>query len=190
MAGDHVYIFVPDRYPRLLDRLFASRAEVDPEDADFFGAFAVDPGPPGRRTRSRLCAGPDRGREASSPIGALVDGAARRPRRICRPRAARPDRTDRPRRRRQGQDHRPRPFLRADRAVGAGAGLPQRRRDRRPRLRRLQLAQAGASATAERRRRKPAPSRGGKANVRRADRFAISGLCCDDFAPCIPPRSR
>jgi cell volume regulation protein A len=43
MAGDHVYIFVPDRYPRLLDRLFASRTEVDPEDADFFGAFAVDP---------------------------------------------------------------------------------------------------------------------------------------------------
>ena len=43
MAGDRVYIFVPDRYPRLLDRLFASRTEVDPEDADFFGAFAVDP---------------------------------------------------------------------------------------------------------------------------------------------------
>lgn len=42
-AGDHVYIFVPDRYPRLLDKLFASRSEVDPEDADFFGAFAIDP---------------------------------------------------------------------------------------------------------------------------------------------------
>lgn len=41
-AGDHVYIFVPDRYPRLLDRLFASRAEVDAEDEDFFGAFTVD----------------------------------------------------------------------------------------------------------------------------------------------------
>ena len=42
-ADDHVYIFVPDKYPRLLDRLFASRATVDPDDADFFGAFAVDP---------------------------------------------------------------------------------------------------------------------------------------------------
>jgi potassium/hydrogen antiporter len=42
-AGDHVYIFVPDKYPRLLDRLFASRATVDPDDADFFGAFAIDP---------------------------------------------------------------------------------------------------------------------------------------------------
>jgi cell volume regulation protein A len=46
LAGDHVYIFVPDRYPRLLDRLFASRTEVDPEDADFFGAFAVAPNRP------------------------------------------------------------------------------------------------------------------------------------------------
>ena len=42
-AEDHVYIFVPDKYPRLLDRLFASRAAVDPDDADFFGAFSVDP---------------------------------------------------------------------------------------------------------------------------------------------------
>lgn len=46
LAGDRVYIFVSDRYPRLLDRLFASRAEVSPEDADFFGAFAVDPARP------------------------------------------------------------------------------------------------------------------------------------------------
>ncbi|MDQ2633116.1 MAG: potassium/proton antiporter [Pseudomonadota bacterium] len=42
-AGDHVYIFVSERYPRLLDRLFASPTAVDPDDADFFGAFAVDP---------------------------------------------------------------------------------------------------------------------------------------------------
>jgi potassium/hydrogen antiporter len=42
-AEDHVYIFVPDKYPRLLDRLFASRATVAADDADFFGAFAVDP---------------------------------------------------------------------------------------------------------------------------------------------------
>jgi cell volume regulation protein A len=46
VAGDHVYIFVPDRYPRLLDRLFASRTAVEPEDADFFGAFTVDPARP------------------------------------------------------------------------------------------------------------------------------------------------
>jgi cell volume regulation protein A len=45
-AGDRVYIFVPDRYPRLLDRLFASRTAVDDDDADFFGAFTVDPARP------------------------------------------------------------------------------------------------------------------------------------------------
>jgi cell volume regulation protein A len=43
VAGDHVYIFVSDRYPRLLDRLFASRTEVSPDDKDFFGEFTVDP---------------------------------------------------------------------------------------------------------------------------------------------------
>lgn len=42
-AGDHVYIFVSDKYPRLLDRLFASKATVAADDADFFGAFGVDP---------------------------------------------------------------------------------------------------------------------------------------------------
>jgi potassium/hydrogen antiporter len=42
-AGDHVYIFVSDKYPRLLDRLFASKAPVAADDEDFFGAFGIDP---------------------------------------------------------------------------------------------------------------------------------------------------
>jgi potassium/hydrogen antiporter len=42
-AGDHVYIFVSDRYPRLLDRLFASPTRVEPGDTEFFGDFPVDP---------------------------------------------------------------------------------------------------------------------------------------------------
>ena len=42
LVDDHVYIFVPDRYPPLLDRLFASRADLDEDDADFFGEFAID----------------------------------------------------------------------------------------------------------------------------------------------------
>ena len=46
VAGDRVYIFVSDRYPALLDRLFTSRVDVDPEDAEFFGAFALDPDRP------------------------------------------------------------------------------------------------------------------------------------------------
>jgi cell volume regulation protein A len=45
-AGDHVYIFVSDKYPRLLDRLFASKAPVAADDADFFGAFGIDPARP------------------------------------------------------------------------------------------------------------------------------------------------
>lgn len=43
IAEDLVYIFVSDRYPRLLDRLFASRVALPEDDEDFFGAFAVDP---------------------------------------------------------------------------------------------------------------------------------------------------
>ena len=70
-AGDNVYIFVPDRYPRLLDKLFASRAVVDPEDADFFGAFAVDPARPAEELE--LAYGPGLTEEERKlTIGALV----------------------------------------------------------------------------------------------------------------------
>jgi len=41
--NDLVYLFIAPSYSRLLDRLFASRAPVDPEDTDFFGAFAISP---------------------------------------------------------------------------------------------------------------------------------------------------
>ena len=71
VAGDHVYIFVSDRYPRLLDKLFASRAEVDPEDADFFGAFAVDPSRPA--TDLEAAYGPTLSEaERQLSIGALI----------------------------------------------------------------------------------------------------------------------
>ena len=46
VEDDLVYIFVSDRYPRLLDRLFASRLALDADDEDFFGAFAIDPNRP------------------------------------------------------------------------------------------------------------------------------------------------
>jgi cell volume regulation protein A len=42
-AGDYVYLFISQRYPRLLDRLFASPAPVAEDDAEFFGAFTIDP---------------------------------------------------------------------------------------------------------------------------------------------------
>jgi cell volume regulation protein A len=71
-AGDHVYIFVPDRYPRLLDRLFASRTEVDPEDADFFGAFGVDPTRPAADLEAAYAPGLTEA-ERKLTIGALME---------------------------------------------------------------------------------------------------------------------
>jgi cell volume regulation protein A len=44
--NDLVYLFIVPSYSRLLDRLFASRAPVDADDADFFGAFALAPARP------------------------------------------------------------------------------------------------------------------------------------------------
>jgi cell volume regulation protein A len=70
-AGDNVYIFVPDRYPRLLDRLFASRAVVDPEDADFFGAFAVDPARPAEELEAAYGTGLDE-EDRKLAVGELV----------------------------------------------------------------------------------------------------------------------
>lgn len=44
--NDLVYLFIVPSYSRLLDRLFASRAPVDDDDAEFFGAFALAPARP------------------------------------------------------------------------------------------------------------------------------------------------
>ncbi len=71
MAGDHVYIFVPDRYPRLLDRLFASRSAVGPDDSDFFGAFTIDPARPGSDLEAAY--GPElTDAERQMPIAGLI----------------------------------------------------------------------------------------------------------------------
>lgn len=40
---DLVYMFVPPSFVRLLDRLFASPAELTQDDADFYGRFSLDP---------------------------------------------------------------------------------------------------------------------------------------------------
>jgi cell volume regulation protein A len=47
-AGDYVYLFISARYPHLLDRLFASPAPVEGDDAEFFGSFTIDPSRPAR----------------------------------------------------------------------------------------------------------------------------------------------
>ncbi|WP_025660884.1 potassium/proton antiporter [Rhizobium sp. IBUN] len=44
--NDLVYLFVVPSYSRLLDKLFASRAPVEEDDADFFGSFALSPARP------------------------------------------------------------------------------------------------------------------------------------------------
>jgi len=41
--GDYVYMFIPPRNARLLDRLFASPGKLAGDDGEFFGAFALDP---------------------------------------------------------------------------------------------------------------------------------------------------
>jgi cell volume regulation protein A len=44
--SDIVYIFVTPPFIRLLDRLFASRAELQADDEEFFGTFAISPSRP------------------------------------------------------------------------------------------------------------------------------------------------
>ncbi|WP_198585915.1 potassium/proton antiporter [Pararhizobium haloflavum] len=51
-AGDYVYLFISSRYPRLLDRLFASPVPVSADDAEFFGSFSIDPQRPARELDS------------------------------------------------------------------------------------------------------------------------------------------
>lgn len=46
--NDLAYLFVTPNFIPLLDRLFATRAELDPEDEEFFGTFAISPHRPAR----------------------------------------------------------------------------------------------------------------------------------------------
>lgn len=46
--NDQIFLFVAPGYSRLLDRLFASRVPVAPDDADFFGTFTISPSRPAR----------------------------------------------------------------------------------------------------------------------------------------------
>jgi cell volume regulation protein A len=46
--NDLVYLFVTPNFIPLLDRLFAMKAPLTPEDADFFGTFSVSPARPAR----------------------------------------------------------------------------------------------------------------------------------------------
>ncbi|MCB1445908.1 MAG: potassium/proton antiporter [Rhizobiaceae bacterium] len=46
--NDIAYLFITPNFIPLLDRLFASRAELDPDDEEFFGTFTISPHRPAR----------------------------------------------------------------------------------------------------------------------------------------------
>jgi cell volume regulation protein A len=60
--NDLLYAFVTPAFIHLLDRLFASRAELEGDDEEFFGTFAISPQRPAREL------------DAASGPGLLMDG--------------------------------------------------------------------------------------------------------------------
>ncbi len=70
--NDQVYLFVQPNYTRLLDRLFASRAPVDEDDAEFFGAFAISPTRPAKELDAAYGPGLLSTPEQSLTVGELV----------------------------------------------------------------------------------------------------------------------
>ncbi|MDE1157800.1 MAG: potassium/proton antiporter [Neorhizobium sp.] len=70
--NDQVYLFVQPTYTSLLDRLFASRAPVDEDDAEFFGAFAISPARPAKELDAAYGPGLLATAEQSLTVGELV----------------------------------------------------------------------------------------------------------------------
>ncbi len=70
--GDQVYLFVTPNYIRLLDRLFASRAPVEQDDEEFFGAFAISPSRPAKELDAAYGPGLLSPAEQSMTIAELV----------------------------------------------------------------------------------------------------------------------
>jgi cell volume regulation protein A len=69
---DLVYIFVTPAFIHLLDRLFASRAELDPDDEEFFGMFAISPNRPATELDAAYGPGLLAETEKSQTIGELM----------------------------------------------------------------------------------------------------------------------
>ncbi|TWF55036.1 potassium/proton antiporter [Neorhizobium alkalisoli] len=72
--GDQVYLFVSPPYIGLLDRLFASRAALDEDDAEFFGAFAISPTRPAKELDAAYGPGLINPAEQSLTVGELMNG--------------------------------------------------------------------------------------------------------------------
>jgi cell volume regulation protein A len=70
--NDLVYIFVNPTYIHLLDRLFASRAELDPDDEEFFGTFAISPHRPATELDAAYGPGLLAETEKSMTVGELI----------------------------------------------------------------------------------------------------------------------
>ncbi len=71
-ANDYVYLFISARYPHLLDRLFASPATLEGDDAEFFGAFAVDPSRPARDLEAAYGPALEEGEDEEMTIAELM----------------------------------------------------------------------------------------------------------------------
>jgi cell volume regulation protein A len=69
---DLVYIFVTPAYIHLLDRLFASRAELSPDDEEFFGMFAISPNRPATELDAAYGPGLLTEAEKSMSVGELI----------------------------------------------------------------------------------------------------------------------
>jgi cell volume regulation protein A len=72
--GDQVYLFVTPNYIGLLDRLFASRAALDEDDAEFFGAFAISPNRPAKELDAAYGPGLLNPTEQNLTVGELMNG--------------------------------------------------------------------------------------------------------------------
>ncbi|HET7411068.1 MAG TPA: potassium/proton antiporter, partial [Pararhizobium sp.] len=70
--NDYVYLFIAPRFPHLIDRLFASPAPVKEDDAEFFGAFAIDPRRPVAELESAYGPGLVPEQELHLTLGELV----------------------------------------------------------------------------------------------------------------------
>ena len=169
VAGDRVYIFVSSRYPKLLDKLFASRAAVDPEDEDFFGAFALDPQRPAAELEAAYAPGLTEAQcklTISEVVRIRLGGQVEYADRVVLGGIERSCAS------RGGPHRRTGHFLRA--AIdAAGAGVPEFRRDGRPRQPHPAVAQGGTRPRFSR----SAAAQGGAIAARRHRKFLHCGAC-------------
>jgi cell volume regulation protein A len=70
--NDIVYLFVTPAFIPLLDKLFADKAELDPEDEQFFGTFSISPGRPARELDAAYGPGLLTEIEKSMTVGELM----------------------------------------------------------------------------------------------------------------------